>query len=174
MKVARAIAGMASGAGEFSYTRNSLTQSQSIYILEPILEQEIMELELFKDWSGSSAICMADFGCSLGANPLRYAEICYRNVCRARLSSGRRTTIPDEVQYFFCDLPSNDFNTLFLQLEEWQKTQATSMQDFYVTAVPGSFHRRLFPRGSLHVAISVFGVQWMSQVTTLLAVYQCM
>jgi len=106
MKVARAIAGMAGGAGEFSYTRNSITQSQCINILKPILEQEIKELDLFKDWSGS-AIRVADFGCSVGANTLRLTEICYQSVCQARVSNGSK--IPDEVQYFFCDLPSNDF-----------------------------------------------------------------
>lgn len=163
--VARAIAGMAGGAGEFSYTRNSAIQSQSVTILQPILEQEIQELQLLKDWNGS-AIRLADFGCSVGANTLRYAEICYRNVCRARMGrNGIGRKIPDEVQYFFCDLPSNDFNTLFLQLEDWKKTQtAASMEDFYATAIAGSFYGRLLPRGSLHVAISAFAVHWMSQV----------
>src|SRR5947208_2620740 len=104
MKVARATSGMVGGAGEFSYTRSSSAQSQAISFLEPILEQEIMELELFKDWKGST-IRMADFGCSVGANTLAYAEICYRSVCQARLSNER--TFPDELQYFFCDLPSN-------------------------------------------------------------------
>lgn len=160
-KIVRTISGMEGGEGEFSYTRNSAVQSQSLNILTPILEQEIKELELFKDWSGS-AIRVADFGCSVGANTLGYAEICYRIVCQARESNGTKS--PDEVQYFFCDLPSNDFNTLFLQVENWRKTQVTSMDDFLFTAVSGSFHRRLLPKRSLHVAISTLAVHWMSQV----------
>jgi len=161
MKFARGIAGMEGGAGEFSYTRNSRLQFQSVNFLKPILEQEIRELEIIKDGVGSE-IRLADFGCSVGANTLQYAEICYRVVCQSRLSDGRKSSV--EVQHFFCDLPSNDFNTLLLQLEDWRNRQP-SRADFYAAAVPGSFYGRLFPRRSLHVAISFFSLQWLSQVT---------
>jgi gibberellin A4 carboxyl methyltransferase len=161
-KAVRAIPGMEGGAGEFSYTRNSSMQSKAVDILKPILKQKIGELN-FDGWEAGSTVRMADFGCSVGANALQYAEICFQSVqdcCQVRSSK------PPAVQYFFCDLPSNDFNTLFRQLEEWRNSRppGAEWKNFFAAAVPGSFHNRLFPSRSLHVAISVLALHWMSQV----------
>ena len=174
-KALRAIPGMAGGTGEFSYTRNSRVQSQSIDLLKPILEQHIAELTIFHDRQAGSAVCMADFGCSTGANTLQYAEICSQTVqerCGVSASESGSWEAP-AVQYFFCDLPSNDFNTLFRQLEDWRNSRTAHsgaaddghMRNFYAAALPGSFYRRLLPPRSLHIAISTFSVQWMSQVS---------
>ena len=165
---------MARGTGEFSYTRNSRVQSQSIDLLKPILEQHIAELTIFHDRQAGSAVCMADFGCSTGANTLQYPEICSQTVqerCGVSASESGSWEAP-VVQYFFCDLPS-DFNTLFRQLEDWRNSRTAKsgaaddghMRNFYAAALPGSFYRRLLPPRSLHIAISTFSVQWMSQVS---------
>jgi hypothetical protein len=164
-KAVRAIPGMEGGAGEFSYTRNSSMQSKAVDILKPILKQKIGELN-FDGWEAGSTVRMADFGCSVGANALQYAEICFQSVqdcCQVRSSK------PPAVQYFFCDLPSNDFNTLFRQLEEWRNSRppGAEWKNFFAAAVPGSFHNRLFPSRSLHVTISVLALHWMSQVLQL-------
>jgi len=52
-------------------------------------------------------ICVADLGCSCGASTLNVANI---------ISISFRTNGASEIQHFFNDLPTNDFNVLFPQL----------------------------------------------------------
>jgi len=52
-------------------------------------------------------ICVASLGCSCGANALNVVNI---------ISTSFRTNGASKIQYFFNDLPINDFNVLFQQL----------------------------------------------------------
>jgi len=52
-------------------------------------------------------ICVASLGCSCGANALNVVNI---------ISTSFRTNGASKIQYFFNDLPTNDFNVLFQQL----------------------------------------------------------
>lgn len=67
-----------------------------------------------------------------------------------------------EIEAFFSDLPSNDFNLLFKLLTE--KRKVDSPAKYFAGGVAGSFYDRLFPRGTIHVAVSLSALHWLSQV----------
>lgn len=89
--------------------------------------------------------------------------------CMRREYHGRNMVMP-EVQSFFNDLPGNDFNTLFGLLppvkEQAEKEGGSSplVREYFAAGVPGSFYGRLFPTNSLHFAISLHCLHWISQV----------
>jgi hypothetical protein len=92
-----------SGTGEFSYTLNSQMQALALQRVHPMLQDVINHFKLPQN----GIMHVADLGCSIGANTLNVANV---------ISSSLFTNGASEIQYFFNDLPTNDFNTLFQQL----------------------------------------------------------
>lgn len=85
--------------------------------------------------------------------------LCGEEYCRNRDKKSQSCGIGTkslEFQAFFNDRASNDFNMLFRTFPQ-EKT-------YHVTAVPGSFYGRLFPKASLHLIHSSYSVQWLSRV----------
>ncbi|KAG0593499.1 hypothetical protein KC19_1G334900 [Ceratodon purpureus] len=150
--------GMETGDGEASYARNSATvQGGMLRDTGHHLTQAVHLMSLPFE---SQPIRIADFGCSVGANTLSWADLTTQSVLESyRTKASLATNSIPEIQYFFCDIPSNDFNTLFRDLDSKGETRP-----FFSAAVAGSFHDRLFPKGSLHIAISTWSVQWMSKI----------
>lgn len=151
--------GMAGGDGEHSYTRNSRVQARSIdLIMKPLLEEEISKLAVLR---GQSIIKVADLGCSTGDNTLRYAQLIWESIDKHHGGGAA-----EEVHHFFSDLPTNDFNTLFQQLQERESKMGSmsSSTKLYAAAAPGSFYKRLFPCGSVHIVLSTFSLMILSQV----------
>ena len=160
---------MGKGLGEASYARNSSGQANINAVLKPLLGQAIRQLDLPKE----GPIRAADLGCSVGPNALKFADYItdsVRQACRLR-----SLEVP-EIQYFFSDLPSNDFNTLFLQMlalgeEEENKStggpgdNSEKPKPYFAAAVPGSFYDRLFPQASLHIINCVWSLHWLSEVS---------
>lgn len=160
---------MGKGVGEASYTRNSSGQATINAVLKPFLGEAIRQLDFPKE----GPIRAADLGCSVGPNALNFADYitdCVRQACRSRLLE-----VP-EIQYFFSDLPTNDFNTLFLQmlgLGEKVENESTGgpcdspakSKPYFAAAVPGSFYDRLFPQASLHIINCAWSLHWISEVS---------
>ncbi|MCO5592991.1 hypothetical protein L7F22_046995 [Adiantum nelumboides] len=82
-----------------------------------------------------------------------------------------------EVQYFFSDLPSNDFNALKMLADvQLQQHHEHAIHDhgrsqeelvkmrIYTAAVPGSFYARLFPSHSLDLVVWSYSLHWLSHV----------
>ncbi|XP_057868355.2 indole-3-acetate O-methyltransferase 1-like [Cryptomeria japonica] len=81
-----------------------------------------------------------------------------------------------ELEGYFADLPSNDFNMLFRTLPPPQQgfTDAdgngvcdinpVAARSYFVAAVCGSHFKRLFPQKSLHFCHSSASLHWISQV----------
>ena len=100
----------------------------------------------------------------MGSDTLRCAELVSESIHNELHAGPSRDGAPD-IQYFFSDLPTNDFNTLFQQLQDWKPRVADEGKlQLYPAAVPGSFFERLFPSGSLHVVISTSALHYLSQV----------
>jgi hypothetical protein len=172
---------MAPGSGTHSYALNSWVQSLAIKRLHPILRDAINHFKLPKDGN----IRVADLGCSIGANTLTFANI---------ISTRFFANGASEVQYFFNDLPTNDFNTLFQQIPPLnlrcggndkyfdvnslplkssfgrstkEAKRKIDTRTYYAVAVPGSFYERLFPSSSLHLVLSTNSLHWISHVSVL-------
>lgn len=100
---------------------------------------------------------IADLGCSTGPNTflavqsiIDAVKLKYENKAKSE-----HVQIP-EFQVFFNDQSLNDFNTLFKSLP--------TKRQYYAAGVPGSFHCRLFPSGTLHFVFSSYSVHCLSRV----------
>lgn len=102
---------------------------------------------------------IADFGCSTGKNSIAaVAQVAARLAARpGRLAADVAAEEEDDVVAFFCDLPTNDFNSLFRSL-------AAAAPPYRAAGVAGSFYERMLPRNSLHVGICNISLHWTSQV----------
>jgi gibberellin A4 carboxyl methyltransferase len=80
-----------------------------------------------------------------------------------------------EMLVSFIDLPGNDFNTLSQLLASEAKdakdlarsingADVGRASSYFSAMVGGSFYNRLLPKESIHLAISILCLHWMSQV----------
>lgn len=158
------------GEGDASYVKYSAGQANINAELRPMLADAIAKFAVLP--SSGEPIRVADLGCSVGANALGFAE-CITSAVLAKVKSQLKGggSLPD-VQYFFSDLPSNDFNNLFLSLAPLKCDdgtanghEKTTTRNYFAAAVPGSFYDRLFPQNSLHVVMSAWSMHWLSHVS---------
>ncbi|KAL3568370.1 hypothetical protein D5086_031021 [Populus alba] len=123
------------------------------------MNEGIKETLAFKSpCSDSSNICtfrIADFGCSAGPNTFLAMEKIIEAV-EQKYHAQFQNSPPLELQVFFNDVTTNDFNTLFKTLPLYQK--------YFAAGVPGTFYGRLFPKSTLHLACSSYSLHWLSKV----------
>ncbi|KAJ7966784.1 Carboxyl methyltransferase [Quillaja saponaria] len=154
---------MNKGAGETSYSKNSLVQSKIINVAKPMMDEAIDEI--MSSNLPLSSIGIADLGCSSGPNTLsvisEVLDVVYTTCCRIDRPS-------PELRVFLNDLFTNDFNNIFVSLpafyENLRKEKGTEFGPCFISAIPGSFYSRLFPRNSLHFVHSSSILHWLSQV----------
>ena len=117
-------------------------------------------------------IRIADYGCCYGKNTLDYAQFIVTKILEIdgddnQLKQERTEPQPElcyEFQYFFVDLPSNDFNSLFHMLHSSDLAIFFRRLKFYTAGVPGSFYDRVLPKGSVDFGITTYSLHWLSQV----------
>ncbi|KAD2805748.1 hypothetical protein E3N88_39125 [Mikania micrantha] len=112
-------------------------------------------------------LVMADLGCSSGPNTLLVGSIVINAVANTSFEMGLKA--PD-IQINLNDLPTNDFNSVFVALQELQQCSTNgqfmdvhAQPTCYFTWVPGSYFGRLFPMKSLNFVHSSYSLQWLSQ-----------
>ncbi|MFS8034138.1 putative methyltransferase [Helianthus anomalus] len=105
---------------------------------------------------------MADLGCSSGPNTVLVGSMVINVVAKTSLEMGHKSP---ELQINLNDMPTNDFNTVFIALQELQgNTTNGKMRDVcYFSGVPGSFFGRPFPMKSLNFVHSSYSLRWLSQ-----------
>ncbi|KAI7995257.1 Loganic acid O-methyltransferase [Camellia lanceoleosa] len=134
-----------------------LCQREASIIVEALINEVIAEkLDIENISSTSNTIRIADLGCASGTNTIFATQNIIEVVEKLYRSKGFESKIP-EFQVLFNDLPTNDFNTLFT-------SSLPSENNYFVAAVPGSFHGRLFPESSLHIVHCSCGLHWLSKV----------
>ncbi|KAK7269840.1 hypothetical protein RIF29_22602 [Crotalaria pallida] len=102
-----------------------------------------------------SPICIANFDCSIGPNTFLAMQTITETLELQFQSHGLAAQMP-ELQVFFNDQVSNDFNTLFKNIPPSRK--------YFAAGVPGSFHGHLFPRETLHLVHSSTSLCWLSKI----------
>uniref|UniRef100_A0A0D6QV44 Uncharacterized protein n=1 Tax=Araucaria cunninghamii TaxID=56994 RepID=A0A0D6QV44_ARACU len=159
---------MNGGHEEHSYAQNSSYQRNGLRFLRPFLEECISQMKIIP--SACERFCIADLGCSAGPNTLFVAET-ISNAVQKKYMEMESRPMPD-LQVFFSDLPSNDFNSLFQSLSLKSSEDSyynsgnggLSKSKYFAAAVAGSFHKRLFPKNSLHFVHSSYSLHWLSRV----------
>ncbi|KAF8016508.1 hypothetical protein BT93_H1890 [Corymbia citriodora subsp. variegata] len=153
---------MNKGAGETSYAKNSTLQSKIISIAKPFVEEAILG-NLCSDIPESLGI--ADLGCSSGPNALLVISKAI-DIVHAKCVHMSRPA--PEIRVYLNDLPSNDFNNIFMSLPDFHNKlkveKGAGFGPCFVSGVPGSFYGRLFPSKSLHFVHSSSSLHWLSQV----------
>ena len=150
---------MSEGDGEESYRRNSWLQGGILRDIGSDLAEELNNMPSLP--TEGSPVRVADFGCSTGPNTLAWADLaasCVQHNIQSKICAGGAAS-PVEIQHFFNDLPSNDWNTLH------NAVAALESRPYFASTVAGSFYESLFPKGSLHIAISTWAVQYLSVVS---------
>ncbi|MQL92639.1 hypothetical protein Taro_025267 [Colocasia esculenta] len=146
---------MQGGEDDGSYAKNSEAPASAVALSKPLLEVAIRSMKLF---AGEASIRIADLGCATGHNTLSTMDFLVGSL-RQRYEE-EFGCVP-EFEAFFSDLPSNDFNSLFRSLSVFPDKKK---RPFYAAGVPGSFYDRLFPKGKLHLAVSLSALHWLSQI----------
>lgn len=146
---------MQGGDDDGSYAKNSEGPASAITLSKPFLIQAIQSMKLFKE---DVSLRVADLGCATGYNTLTTVELLIQSL---RQRYYEECNYVPEFEAFFSDLPSNDFNSLFQSLPTLCDNKK---QHYYAAGVPGSFYRRLFPKGKLHIAVSLSALHWLSQI----------
>jgi indole-3-acetate O-methyltransferase len=127
-----------------------------------VLKETLDKLQLPGRRRPEEPLTAADLGCSCGQNALDVADAIVQHITGMYASRGHA---PPEFSFYFSDLPSNDFNTLFKLLPAAAGSTAGGGRPRYFAAgVPGSFYDRLFPERSVDVFSSTFSLHWLSQV----------
>lgn len=99
---------------------------------------------------------IADFGCSVGPNTFFAVENIMASVENRYKSNQKNPDHTPEFHVFFNDLIDNDFNTLFKNLPTSRK--------YFLAAAPGSFHARVFPKETIHLAHCSTALHWLSRI----------
>ncbi|KAM3356880.1 S-adenosyl-L-methionine:benzoic acid/salicylic acid carboxyl methyltransferase 3 [Capsicum galapagoense] len=157
---------MNGGNGDVSYANNSLVQRKVILMTKPITEEAISDLycSLLPE-----TLCIADLGCSSGANTFLVVSELVKVVEKERKKHKLQSP---EFYFRFNDLPGNDFNVIFQSLGEFEQDlrnqTGEELGPCFFSGVPGSFYTRLFPSKSLHFVHSSYSLMWLSQVPNLI------
>ncbi|XP_068642093.1 loganic acid O-methyltransferase-like [Aristolochia californica] len=147
---------MNGGEGPTSYSHNSHYQGEGVNVSKQLISEAIVNSISLKELSSMESYHIADLGCSVGPNTFSVVLNIIGAVEYMMLSLGASSKVLD-FQVSFNDHVSNDFNTLFASLP-------SKGRRYFAAGVPGSFHGRLFPKGSLHFVHSSYAVHWLSQV----------
>ncbi|TMW87650.1 hypothetical protein EJD97_019669, partial [Solanum chilense] len=125
---------------------------------EMVRDAIIRNLDIKNILSSSNTFNITELGCSVGPNTF----IAMQHVVEALKDKYMSQIIANstndnlEIQIFFNDHVTNDFNALFRSLP--------IDRSYYACGVPGSFHGRLFPSRSIHFAHSSCSIYWLSKI----------
>jgi hypothetical protein len=137
--------------GEGYYDRHSTAQRASIQMLLGWVEEAVAALPLPPE---ARPITFLDLGSSEGSNALVSMTAAARAV---RRRSGQ------PIQAVCSDLPGNNFNRLFRNLDEARKG-GDWPAEVYAGAAAGSFYEPLWPPGTVHLSTCFNALLWLDRL----------
>ncbi|GLT39169.1 hypothetical protein SLA2020_133750 [Shorea laevis] len=153
---------MTGGVGKTSYAKNSSFQKKVADMVKHITTEAVQQV--YSEITPNS-IGIADLGCSSGPNTLSIIKDIVEAV---ELACHKLLHSPPEFRVHLNDLPSNDFNSVFMTLpdfyRELKKEKGGQFPSIFIAGCPGSFYGRLFPNNSLHFIYSSYSLHWLSKV----------
>ncbi|KAL3692934.1 hypothetical protein R1sor_006585 [Riccia sorocarpa] len=151
---------MTHGEGENSYAKNSSAQQKMTRKIWPLYVDAIKTLNLP---GPKEVLRIVDFGCGSGPNCIENVEVIIEYVLK-RYAEERKER-PD-IQVYFQDVPTNDFNTLFKHIfsTSSDKILGDNPKKYMVAAIPGSFlNHNLLPKSTVSIAVSTFALHWLNK-----------
>ncbi|KAL5851173.1 hypothetical protein ACOSQ3_006291 [Xanthoceras sorbifolium] len=165
---------MQGGDDDGSYAKNSQAPASAITLCKPLLLNAINQsMKLFfktkeeqEKAEHSISLRIADLCCATGYNTLATIDMVVETV---RLRYVKECGFEPEIEVFFSDLPTSDFNSLFGSLSTSvfsdHNTDVSKTRQYYAAGVPGSFYdHRLFPKGKLDIAVSLSALHLLSKI----------
>jgi hypothetical protein len=137
------------GAGY--YDRHSAPQLATIQALREWMDAAVADLPLPPP---ARPVTILDLGSSEGGNAVRVMAVIAEEL---RRSTGQ------PLHTIYSDLPSNDFNRLFANLEEARQI-GLFPEGVYPGAAAGSFYGPLLPPGTVHLAVCFNAIQWLDRL----------
>lgn len=140
------------------YNRNSSFQRVS---MEGVIDWGTQALSQMELPPSPQPITLADFGCSEGANSI---------VAMGRLVDAVRQRCPEQpICAIHCDLPSNNFNQLFLNLHDpaasnYLQSAGVRQAGIHPLACGGSFYGPVLAPGTVQFGMSFLAVEWMDKL----------
>jgi hypothetical protein len=144
--------------GDGFYDRHSSYQRDTFDGVASWIDQAVAAMNLPEP---ALPIVVADYGCSEGRNSIHAV---------GRVVAALRRRRPDQpICALHTDLPTNNFNQLFLNLfdrdtENYLQAQGQRKPNTYAGAVGGNFYGTMLAPRSVHFALSFLAVQWMSRI----------
>jgi cyclopropane-fatty-acyl-phospholipid synthase len=137
------------GAGY--YDRHSTAQQSAIRALQDWVDAAVADVLLP---ARDEPVAVLDLGSSEGGNASRLM---------ASIVAGLRRRTDQPLRTIYSDLPSNDFNRLFANLDE-VRGAGLVVADVYPEAVGGSFYAPLLPLGTVHLATAFNAIHWLDSL----------
>jgi hypothetical protein len=137
------------GAG--FYDQHSTAQLATIHAFQDWIEAAVANLPLP---APAQPVTVLDLGSSEGRNAIHVMKT---------IVAGLRQRTRQPVQTIYSDLPSNNFNQLFDNLEQ-ARCAGLVPTGVYASAVAGSFYGPLLPPGTVHVATSFNSIHWLDHL----------
>jgi gibberellin A4 carboxyl methyltransferase len=137
------------GAGY--YDQNSGAQLSVIQALQDWVDEAVTNLPLP---APNKPVTVLDLGSSEGRNAVRLM---------ASVVAGLRRRTDQPLQTIYSDLASNDFNQLFVNLQQARRA-GTLAGSVYSGAVGGSFYGPLLPPGTVCLATSFNAIHWLDRL----------
>lgn len=135
--------------GGGAYNRNSTLQAANLTSALPLFEAAAAAVPL----DDAPSVVIADYGSSEGRNSLQPMNL-------AIAALRQRTDRPVEVVH--CDLPSNDFRTLFTMLDGAEASYL-SHPEVYASAIGRSHFGTVLPRDRVHLGWTSNALHWLSR-----------
>jgi len=137
------------GAGY--YDEHSAAQQSTIDALQDLVDDAVASLTLP---AASQPVNVMDLGCSEGRNSVRLM---------AAITAKLRQRTGQPLQTIYSDLPSNNFNQLFANLEE-ARSAGRFAAGIYASAAGASFYGPVLPPGTAHLATCFNAIQWLDKL----------
>lgn len=138
--------------GSGYYDQHSTAQLASIHLVFDWIANAIAAMRPPLD---APTFSVLDLGSSEGRNAL---------VAMSRVIELVRRNRPEQlIQTIYSDLPSNNFNRLFLNLQEAQKAGRIP-PGVFASAAAGSFYEPLLPPRSVHFAMAFNALLWLDEL----------
>ena len=140
--------------GSGFYNRNSNLQAAGIELALPLFEEAAGTLVI--ENNVETPLVIADYGSSQGRNSMRPMRLAIETL-RKRIGPHR----PIEVVH--TDLPSNDFTSLFMSLQDDGVSYLAGQSHVFPSAVGRSYFAPILPAGRVHLGWNTWTLHWLSR-----------